>query len=57
MTYLVHRAERLNSPRRFFRTRVVYAGYVTVRLQNGQRRSISVLRRRRVPAVRVRGDQ
>ena len=55
MLHVTHPGAGGNSILRLFRTRLVYAGYVTVRLQNGQRRSISVLRRRKVATAAVRG--
>jgi hypothetical protein len=57
MTDLAFRGIPRNSARQFFRTRIVYAyaGYVTVRLQNGQRRSIPVVRRHKVQIAAVRG--
>jgi hypothetical protein len=46
-----------NSLPRPFRTRVVYAyaGYVTVRQDDGRCRSIPVFRRRRVQITAIRG--
>jgi hypothetical protein len=37
------------------RTRLVYAGWVTVRLNDGRRRSIPVLRRRKIQIAAMRG--
>jgi len=39
------------------RTRLVYAGWVTVRLNDGRRRSIPVLRRRTVPISPSRNNR
>jgi hypothetical protein len=46
-----------NRPAAGQRTRLVYAGWVTIRLSDGRRRSIPVFRRRKIQIVAMRGLQ
>jgi hypothetical protein len=58
MMDLVYRGVARNStPRPFTRLVYVYAGFVTRKMSDGQRRSIPVFRRRKIQIAAMRGLQ
>lgn len=57
MLNLIERADGRNGAPCLFRTRLVRAGWVVIRRNDGQRKSIPVLRRRTIPFVGLRGRQ
>ena len=57
MLQLTYQDDARNSSPRFFRTRLVRAGWVVVRRSDGQRKSIPIYRRRTLPIARPRGTR